>query len=385
MKTIRVAGLFLIIFAASCVFQKSSPPPPPSYEVLAWNDLGMHCYDKDFSTFSILPPYNTLWAQVILKGSPPRVVTKGLTVSYAFENNTRSSDKTNFWVYAEKLFGARLRPDVGLKGKGLKGRMDDDGDHFIAEGIPLTEILDDGSTLHYQTAIVTVKDASGAVVAQTQCIAPLSTEMHCSTCHDDGRRKGISTGDYRTNILALHDRMSGTKLSMNRPVLCASCHPSNALGTKGNLSSLSHAIHRRHGFIRDSLQGCYNCHPGKNTQCLRGVMFAKGKTCANCHGNMLTVADTKRQPWLQEPDCAACHPYGAEPGKLYRMSVGHGGLYCEACHNSTHAEYPSSMARDNMQPLRIQQNSFSIGKCDACHSGDVHGLRVPHSAKKGRS
>ena len=34
------------------------------YTLLAWNDLGMHCMDgKDFSVFSILPPYNNLHAQ----------------------------------------------------------------------------------------------------------------------------------------------------------------------------------------------------------------------------------------------------------------------------------------------------------------------------------
>jgi hypothetical protein len=30
------------------------------YALLAWNDLGMHCMDRDFSIFSILPPYNNL-------------------------------------------------------------------------------------------------------------------------------------------------------------------------------------------------------------------------------------------------------------------------------------------------------------------------------------
>ncbi|MBD3800982.1 MAG: hypothetical protein IE886_05935, partial [Campylobacterales bacterium] len=36
------------------------------YTLLAWNDLGMHCMDgKDFSVFSILPPYNNLNAQLI--------------------------------------------------------------------------------------------------------------------------------------------------------------------------------------------------------------------------------------------------------------------------------------------------------------------------------
>ena len=304
MKTNLIMVLLLLVFVSSCVF-KNSPPPPSTYEVLAWNDLGMHCYDSDFSAFSILPPYNTLWVQVIKKGAPPRVVTDGLSVSYEFENNTRSADKTNFWQYAEKLFGTKLEAGMGLKGKGISGKMDAAGDHFIAEGIPLTEICDDGRILHYQTAVITVKDAAGTVLAQTRCIAPLSTEMHCSTCHNDGRMGGIATGNYRTNILALHDRMNGTKLSVDPPVLCASCHPSNALGTKGDIISLSHAIHRRHRFIRDTLQGCYNCHPGKNTQCLRGVMFAKGKICTDCHGDMKTVADIKRQPWLQEPDCGS--------------------------------------------------------------------------------
>ena len=379
MKINYGVAFLILILVSSCLFKNSSPPPP-AYEVLAWNDLGMHCYDADFSAFCILPPYNTLWAQVIEKGSPPRLVTDGLTVSYEFENNTRSADKTNFWQYAEKLFGKRLEAGIGLNGKGVSGKMDAAGDHFIAEGIPLTEICDDGRVLHYQTAVITVRDASGTILAQTRCIAPLSTEMHCSTCHDDGKMGGIATGNYRTNILVLHDRLSGTKLFNDRPVLCASCHPSNALGTKGNIISLSHAIHRRHKFIRDNLQGCYNCHPGKNTECLRGVMFAKGKICKDCHGNMQTVADTKRQPWLQEPDCIPCHRYGAEPGKLYRMSAGHGGLYCEACHNSTHAEYPSSMEADNMQPVRLQQNSFPIKNCGVCHLGDVQGASVHKSS-----
>nr|HQC73237.1 hypothetical protein [Candidatus Competibacteraceae bacterium] len=30
------------------------------FSVVAWNDLGMHCMDADYSVFSILPPYNNL-------------------------------------------------------------------------------------------------------------------------------------------------------------------------------------------------------------------------------------------------------------------------------------------------------------------------------------
>ena len=35
--------------------QQASAATAPSYKVFSFNDLGMHCYDKDFSVFSILP------------------------------------------------------------------------------------------------------------------------------------------------------------------------------------------------------------------------------------------------------------------------------------------------------------------------------------------
>lgn len=361
------AVLMLVLALASCRTGGMGSGNQDDYEILAWNDLGMHCYDKDFSTFSILPPFNTIWAQVIKRGDKPELVTEGVVVTYRFEGNTSSVGKSNFWDYAKGLFGADLKPGVGLTGLTLKGRMQPHGDHFAAEGIPLTEVNDDGTVDHYQVAVITATDASGRVLATTRCVSPLSTEMHCSGCHDDNLRDGIATGDYRTNVLVLHDQLSKTDLMNNRPVLCAGCHPSNALGTKGDIISLSHAMHKRHDFINNSLDGCYSCHPGKNTKCLRGVMFVKGKTCTDCHGGMKQVAETSRNPWFEEPDCGDCHEYGAEPGKLYRMSAGHGGVYCAACHGSPHAEYPSALDKDNMQPMRIQGTPNSIGRCTACH------------------
>ncbi len=43
----------------------------PDYQVFAFNDLGVHCYDQDFSVFSLLPPFNVIHAQVINKGLKP--------------------------------------------------------------------------------------------------------------------------------------------------------------------------------------------------------------------------------------------------------------------------------------------------------------------------
>jgi hypothetical protein len=49
---------------------------PGSYVLLAWNDLGMHCLDgKDYSIFSILPPYNNLHGQ--LKSKEGGLITAG--------------------------------------------------------------------------------------------------------------------------------------------------------------------------------------------------------------------------------------------------------------------------------------------------------------------
>ena len=61
-------------------------------------------------------------------------------------------------------------------------------------------------------------------------------------------QEGIDTGNVETNILTLHDKEEDTNLMGSRPVLCANCHGSNALGMPGNpeLPNLSRAMHNRH-------------------------------------------------------------------------------------------------------------------------------------------
>ena len=112
------------------------PPPPQqqqpvynSYVVLGYNDLGMHCMNQDFSQLCILPPFNSLHAQVIRRGVEPDIISSGsnTSVSYVVPNNTTSVTKTNFWQYAPALFGAALPADVGLTGNGLSGEHDAHG------------------------------------------------------------------------------------------------------------------------------------------------------------------------------------------------------------------------------------------------------------------
>lgn len=380
-----------------------------AYAVLAWNNLGMHCYNSDYRDIAVLPPYNTLWAQVIKIGDPPRFVTSGIRIEYRFPGNTYSVGKTNFWTWAQQIFNLAepLPPNVGLTGKGLSGKMDlvQDatlGDHFEAVGIPLTEYYDSDKKFQkpnpFQLAEITVRDdTTGKVLVQTLAVAPVSSELNCINCHADDadattRYPIQPTGRVETNILALHDYLNSGKyekpLMDRRPVLCAECHSSNALGAPGvpGVSSLSLAMHNHHNkdlvmdITPDTTAGCYNCHPGPKTQCLRDTMSQHfAVNCTTCHGNMADVASPVRTPWLTMPKCdnATCHGGGyALDQPLYRNSRGHGGTYCAGCHDSPHAIAPSREANDSIKFILLQGQVGSLKKCTACH------LTQPASAFK---
>ena len=360
----------------------ATPVNDREYVVLGWNDLGMHCYNRDFQDLAVLPPYNNLWAQVIRRGDPPQIITDTVTVEYAFPDNTYSAGKSNFWQYAQQLFGVDLPLNVGLTGKGMAGEMDAAATHFTAEGIPLTEFTDSNPAQAdpFQLAQVVVRLADGSEAARSTVVAPVSTEMRCDNCHYDGGVEGIRTGRIETNILTLHDKENADespaghqgRLMDRRPVLCAECHASNALGAPGvaGLPNLSRAMHKKHaGKVPNSTAGCYNCHPGPSTKCLRDVMSSQfNMGCTNCHGDMRTVANNPR-PWLNEPRCDPCHtdPKYAQNNALFRLSTGHGGVYCEGCHDSTHAIAPSSQGRDAIKFVELQGHGGPIDTCTVCH------------------
>jgi hypothetical protein len=356
------------------IFAGSDSTLQEEYIVIGWNDLGMHCYDQEYSVLSLLPPYNTIWAQVIQVGDPPQIITDTVTVEFSFPDNAESASKTNFWDYDEVLFGVDLPLNIGLKGFGLSGDMDlsEQGSYFIAEGIPLTEYNDSApfSSDPYQLAHLVVRDSiTDEILAKTTIVAPVSSEMRCDKCHNEEDQH-----NFRRDILLVHDEENGTKLTSQadagNPVLCAKCHADPALDMPGepDIPPLSIAIHKQHD---EETQDCYDCHPGNQTQCLRDVMSQPPTNywCTNCHGDMLDVADENRTPWMDEPRCGTCHEaqYSENPGTLYRFSTGHGGLYCESCHNSTHAILPSSEARDNLQSIALQGYEGTIGKCTVCH------------------
>ena len=309
----------------------------------------------------------------------------------------------------------------------------------------------------------TARDAGGHVLATTDVVLPVSSEMDCRGCHGSEASEAARPAagwvhdpdpsvDFRLNVLRLHDERRAelgayaeslaeagydegglfATATGGTSVLCARCHPSNALPgtTARDAGALTHVIHATHATVIDPQSGlalgaetnrsaCYTCHPGAETRCLRGAMGSAvapdgslAMQCQSCHGGMAGVGRGVRAGWLDEPTCQSCHTGTAthnagqiryatafEPGgaprvapdatfattpdepapglSLYRFSSGHGGLACETCHGSTHAELPSSHANDNLQSLALQGHVGMLSDCATCHD------RVPVTATGG--
>jgi hypothetical protein len=394
-------GLLPALVLASLVFPVTMAAGDGArYAVFAWNDLGMHCMSPTYDTVVLLPPFNTLQVQVVMRGEQPRLLdpSSGIGVSFRIVDNTSSADKRGygqFWAQLTKLFDVTRPTDVGLGGlfgftdQGLTGTMDWDGKAhtFRAEGIPVVPVDDIGTWNPYQQAVVTVT-VGGAAVAETRAMLPVSDEIACGRCHAPGRPLQETFED----IISKHDRNRRSSLASRRPVLCASCHGSPALGgTKPGLSGtwLSEAVHTRHARLADA-PTCYDCHPGRITKCSRSAAHtAADGNCLSCHGTLGGVGRSisqGRTPWLTEPSCGDCHKAaetptlsrtaaapvstiaGVDTGTvLYRNSLGHGGLACSACHGSPHAMVPSREVNDNFQALAYQGRAVSIGSCSTCH------------------
>lgn len=195
-------------------------------------------------------------------------------------------------------------------------------------------------------------------------------------------------------------------------------------------------------FNRDIL--CQDCHGGMLQV---GNDFSRNVSPDNpgafeVAGDYYTNPDTPRTPWANEPGCQSCHTGDANSNladdpntvesdvdtggnsdmirllqawrsnddnakpivaanrrfaenevsdangtkqALYRVSKGHGGVFCEGCHGSTHAIWPVSpeegpfVANDNMTSMQVQGHSGTVAECAACHEGDLgNTLDGPH-------
>lgn len=336
-----------------------------TYALTGWSELGMHCIDgKDYSVFSVLPPFNVVRAQLVQKSEPPVLITTGVTVTYQATAdatgsiNTSSASKTNFWDNVRALFLNSVAPDTGLAGYKTQSTVPQpmtyntlEG-YWEAVGIPTVPYDDKGVTNPFPMVKLVATDAKGNVLATASIALSISDELSCNTCHasnSDVNAKPTAgwvnnsdlAKDTKLNILRKHDdrwpiAQYLSQLQTNgytyqsslyntavagTPILCAACHSDNALSAPGitGIKALTTDMHTLHGgqlllsnnktldvnSSSNDLNSCYLCHPGPKTKCKRGAMNTQ--LCSACHGNLTNVGVATRTGWLDEPTCQMCH------------------------------------------------------------------------------
>lgn len=374
------------------------------------------------------------YPQIITDG-----VTIHYRVEKGFEN---PSAHVRLWKFAKSLFGKELPLNVGVSGNPVTNgemKFNQKLQAFEARLVPVVPYPDDRAFNPFPLFTAEAVDkATGKVLATTRFVAPTSTEMGCRNCHGGPWRvAGVAGFSDKTSIdiLRVHDRINHTdllkKAEAGNPMLCQSCHSDPVLGAEGK-PGIPDFPAAMHGWHANYLTGrgtevCFKCHPASATGptgCLRGIHAGIGLKCTSCHGTLedhalsllkyekehgkkvdrlmrhlkpRTVASVEdvnpRLPWVQEPDCLNCHlkfekpvskdvsgfnRWTADVNGLYRMRTDNAGVMCEACHGSTHANYPArniyGKNRDNIQPMQYQANNLPVGaekNCKLCHTKDM--------------
>jgi hypothetical protein len=361
-----------------------TPPPAPQSDlvVIANNDLGMHCACPGGEYFLLLPPFNTLRAQVIERGPIPKLLgaEDHITVKYDLVQNTDESLKADpyFASWIDNMpkygFGEALRPDgriQGLTGATLDGEMqalpegiwevtgvpafpDVSNNSTDAEKI-MTDPLGGPNRNPYITAQVSVYDSTtGDKLAETSTVVPVAFGGCCS-CHLElTKNSGMDPTPANSFALmgSLHQQDSGINFAemdpdgdgTPGPIRCSACHLDPAMGESvapgypgypTSKYTFSNVLHRWHvenpavlQYNQNLATDCYACHPGNNIGCFRGLHENSGLWCTDCHGDLNTRVTEGQvdQPWsgYTLPKCIQCH---GDQGEGNGLLDGFGGYF----------------------------------------------------------
>jgi hypothetical protein len=379
--------------------------------LLGWNNLGMHCMDSDYSVFSILPPYNTIEAQLIVGG---KLATNGYTVTYQAvadpdgSFNSTAMGKGNFYANAAVIYGATLAPEAGLAGWSMPGLSNTPQsmrfevtnqpaagvftpvNWFRAEGIPLSPYDDAGRKNPYPLMRLIARNGANQPIATNDIVLPVSDEMDCRVCHASGTQiaarpdagwvwNTLPERDYRLNILKLHDErqfgsfpqlyaaalaargMNPQGLYRNvtadgKAVLCATCHASEALGTGSysNIPPLTASVHSRHASVRDPLLNITLDNAVNRSACYR---CHPGSTTRCLRGAMGGAVAANGALEMQ---CQSCHGNMSQVGSINRV-----GWFmepnCQSCHTGTatsnngQIRYTSALETNGLPRVAVDQ------------------------------
>jgi hypothetical protein len=239
-------------------------------------------------------------------------------------------------------------------------------------------------------------DANGRQQTSHQSMSRVIHDFHGKLLNPDGTPLFPQMPPPNGRSVAVRDDL------LNRT--CYECHP-------GKVTKCFR------GVMFGAGAACQDCH-GNLAQV--GNDFSKN-IFPSTPGAFILASDyytnpaTPRVPWANEPMCQSCHTgdvlnnLTSSPGVikatdgvrllqayrstdanakpivatnrrfaenssgtkqvLYRLSKGHGGIFCQGCHGSTHAEWPNPVpaANDNVTPVQLQGYAGKLMECTTCH------------------
>ena len=299
--------------------------------VFGSNDLGMHCVCPSFSNFMILPPFNTIRAQVIRKGGEdPQVLgsSSGIRVAYSIAENTdatlsadpnyqdwmKNAPKLGFKAYPVKdanghiqspITGAKLAGNMTAKSPGwweVVGVPVYPDASSLSTAKPLIDPLGGPNRNPYLTGNIKVYNSSNKLLAQTSVTVPTAFGGCCS-CHLSVATQlgypGTAQGSFEAMGFLHSTNSSGINISLidpdgdgvPGPIRCSQCHLDPAMGDKTppggyklngktlpvstlTFSDVLHRFHAQDGMVLGQYdvniaKDCYQCHPGNGINCYR--------------------------------------------------------------------------------------------------------------------
>ncbi|MEG6506287.1 cytochrome c3 family protein [Nitratidesulfovibrio sp. 1201_IL3209] len=390
-------------------------PDKDGHVLVAWSRQGMQHVTDAEPAWTLLPPGSTLRAQLVHRGPGPQAVTEGVTLTWRLDGEAKPSAAQPAAVADSSLTPAgqaATTPSATPAAKGAEGaqgkapqfsgelKLVEGTTLYEATGIPVLPYVGKDRFNPYPTVTVEARDASGALLAVTRCVLPVSTEMGCRNCHGGpwkvGGVAGISPATA-ADVLEVHDRINGTDLAQRAKsgttVVCRDCHEpggDTAAGKAGAKPSgtpvppaMSAAIHGWHAAYMGGrgADACNSCHPSAPdgaTRFWRDYHVTKGLDCTRCHGAMedhalsllrkeqeagnpaadrlmaaitpVAVQDVKdmapRTPWVNLPDCAGCHDFAEKPrsataSAFNKWTADAAGLYAERTDDTTMLRCPA--------------------------------------------
>ena len=376
------------------------------YALIAWNDLGMHCVCPNPELMLLLPPWNTLRAQVIDKTSGSPVVTNDdsrLQIEYEVRENAyggggvgdlATDSQYLAWLdSAEAHFpgsGISRANPVGLAGNALAGTFSprdmvgqhDVAHYWVAEGIPafpprvdsdpdFVDSYGDGRRAYLHADLKLRDQATGDILATTTTTIPVANGR-CCQCHQEVARDGgyVKSGaadpdvyDRFQSMMDAHVQDTGVDplndiagptydaqghlIATAVPVRCSKCHVDPALGGDAAL---------------DPAWVAYGKAAGSVTE-----ISTLSKALHGFHGTDARVE--ARDPSI-DTNCYQCHPGGNGKVDCFRGLHHTASFDCADCHGNLDQRLAEGQ-------LDNPWHYSTLPQCGDCHTSRYAGGGTP--------